>query len=309
MKSFYYLNPSNQPVGPMDLAAVRQLAEAGIVDGDVLVCEAGEEDWTPLSQLAETSLDSGAPKPPRTAPPPRSGLPPRRLKLPTATASSHRLIGPNTSASNPPDWIPIAAMVTGIVALLALCLPGLSLILAAPALTLGILGHRQAKGSARSFAVTGITCASLALVAALGMLLLWSGAGMTGNPEAVAIEKVLKRDAAIVREAKSRFPNDAAAGTRYVAEQLQRIDTSNCPADFRLAFQQHVNAWRQSIPYVQADTPLNAFLEGLYAGVTEDYGALGMSSYQADLAREQVNATYREVLNSAAVHGARIPES
>lgn len=306
MKSYYYLNTSNQPVGPMELAALRKLADAGMMDGDALVCEAGKEDWIPLSQLVEASSDSGKPKPPRTAPPPRSALPPSRLSLP---ARSHRSTGHDAAASHSSDWIPLVAMITGIAAVLALGLPGLSLILAAPALTLGILGHRQAKGAARSFAVTGITCASVALAAALGTLLLGTGTGLTGNPEAAAIEKVLKRDTAIVREAKTRFPNDAAAGTHYVAEQMQRIDTSNCPAEFRLAFQQHVNAWHQSIPYVQADTPLNAFFEGLYAGVTEDYRALGMANHQANLAREQVNSTYREVLNSAAVFGARIPES
>lgn len=78
---FYYLNDSNQPVGPLDLLAIKKLEKAGLVAHDVLVCEAGREDWAPLSEMIEPEPQPASPRPPRTAPPPRTTRQPRPVFL------------------------------------------------------------------------------------------------------------------------------------------------------------------------------------------------------------------------------------
>lgn len=216
-----------------------------------------------------------------------------------------------SSSPVPHTWFPLASMIAGILAILTLfsSIPIFSILLGVPALTLGILSLRRNVIGNKPFSVIGIATSSVALVFSMGFLLLGLGGGNAGNLEAAAIEKALEQDQAIYHEAKSKFPNNAAQATRYIAEKMQRIDITRCPPEFRLAFQQHVNAWAQAAPYIQADTPLSAFFEGLYAGATDDYRLLGVSSYQANVAKEQIGATYRVVLTVAAAYGARIPDS
>ncbi len=296
MSDFYYLNTEQQAVGPMSLEGIRKLVDVGIVDSRVLVCPAGEQEWKPLPERNEDATASVGP--PRVPPPPRSH--------PSASAA-----GMVSSSLAPSTWFPLASMIAGILAILTLfsSIPILSILLGAPALTLGILALRQTVIGNKPFSVTGIATSSVALVLSIGFFLLGLGGGFAGNPEAAAIEKALEQDQAIYREAESRFPNNAAQATRYIAERMQRINTTSCPPEFRLAFQQHVNAWAQAAPYIQADTPLSAFFEGLYAGATDDYRFLGLSSQQANLAKAQIGDTYRVVLNVAAAYGARIPRS
>ena len=296
MADFYYLNAELQPVGPMSLESIRKLVDAGIVDAGVLVCPAGEQEWKPLPERNEGATATVGP--PRVPPPPRSH----------PSASVARAATPSPV---PSDWFPLVSMVAGITAILALfsTFPILSILLAAPALTFGILSLRQNVIGNKPFSVTGIATSSVALVVSIGFFLLGLGGGYVGNPEAVAIEKALEQDQAIYNEAKSKFPNNAAQATRYIAERMQRIDITRCPPEFRLAFQQHVNAWAQAAPYIQADTPLTAFFEGMYAGATDDYSNLGISNHQANVAKAQIGDTYRVVLNVAAAYGARIPES
>lgn len=185
---FYYLNDSNQPVGPLDLLAIKKLEKAGLVAHDVLVCEAGREDWAPLSEKIEPEPQPASPRPPRTAPPPRttrqprSGLPPRRFSVPFTDPEAQSSEPSGSSAATYPDWFALASMIVGITAILTMCIPGLSILLAAPALTLGILAYRQAITLKKPFAVTGIVTASTALVATLGILTLGPGGGLFGNP-------------------------------------------------------------------------------------------------------------------------------
>lgn len=169
--SFYYLNEANQPVGPMDLAAIRKLAEAGIVKVDVLVCEAGRQDWTPLSQRQEATAQVETPKPPRTPPPAQRPQP--------SEQSTQSTVEP--VATVPQDWFPIASLVAGIMALVALCVPLLSFLIGGGALALGILGFRLPEPKTRPFAIAGISIGAFALIVSLGIVL--SGGGGFGNPE------------------------------------------------------------------------------------------------------------------------------
>jgi hypothetical protein len=157
-------------------------------------------------------------------------------------------------------------MIAGITAILAMCLPILSILLAFPALAFGILSLRQVGRAKKPFAVTGIATASVALVASLGILLLGSGR-FTGNTEAYAIEKVLQKSAGISRDAQRKFPKNHAAQARYFAIELQKVDTRSCPPEFRVAFQDNIEAWETAIPYLAANTPLTMFFEGFFGGL------------------------------------------
>src|SRR6056297_718679 len=78
---FFYADENSQPVGPLSLEEIRRFADAGVVPQDVMVCEAGGEDWRPLTGF--TSL-------PRTAPPPKST---------TETDANKKLQGPALMAN------------------------------------------------------------------------------------------------------------------------------------------------------------------------------------------------------------------
>jgi hypothetical protein len=297
MPDYYYLNSDNQPVGPMDLAAIRKLAGVGIVGPDVLVCEAGHADWTPLSQKQDPASQPEAPKPPRTPPP--AQRPQRTIPTP------QRIV--RASAPTYPDWFPIASMVAGIVAIITLWAPLLSILIGAAALTLGILGYRLPEPKGRPFCITGISVSSVALVVSLGIILSGASAGFTGTSEARAVERVLERGIRVDKDAEKRFSGDAPAIARHYARELQRIDTRDCPLDFRVAYQDLVAAWESAIPYLDADTPLTSFFEGFFGGLTNDYSGVGFSNHQARLALQQIHHANQSLHRIAVAHGARIP--
>lgn len=54
-EAYYYADDNSQPVGPLSLDEIRRFADAGVVPSDVMICEAGSEEWKPLSSFAEPS--------------------------------------------------------------------------------------------------------------------------------------------------------------------------------------------------------------------------------------------------------------
>jgi len=291
---FYYLNAEQQPVGPMGLESIRKLVDVGIVDAGVQVCPAGEQEWKPLPEWGEPATASVGP--PRVPPPPRSH--------PSASVA-------RAAASSPvlPGWFPLASMIAGITAILTLfsSIPVLSILLAAPALTLGILAIRQNVIRNNPFTVTGIVTSSVALVVSMGILLLGHGGGFVGNPEAAAMERALTQGIEIGRDAATLFPNNATSQSRFIASELQKVDTRGCPLEFRVAYQRNVEAWEIAVPYFQADNPLTSFLEGVYGGLNNDYSGIGTSNYQARLAAQNIDETYQQLKMTAVALGAGIP--
>lgn len=295
----YFRNEDNQSVGPMDLAAIRKLAEAGIVKPDVLIREAGSETWRPLSRRKEPTVEAEAPKPPRTPPP-------ARRPQQTATAQAPPS---NRGASAPahPDWFPIASLIAGTVALVALGVPLLSLLIGGTALILGILGYRSPEPKIRPFAIAGLSTGALALIVSLGISLSGTGGGTSRNPEAAAIERVLEQRDRIYRDAAKNFRGSTADAAQHFARELQRIDTRDCPTEFRVAHQDVVTAWGTSIPYLAADTPVTLVFEGVVGWLTDDFSGIGLSNQQAQLATQQLQAAHQSLHRIAVVHGARIP--
>jgi S1-C subfamily serine protease len=94
-----------------------------------------------------------------------------------------------------------------------------------------------------------------------------------GRSPASEIQSVLNQCAKIAKKASALNVNPAAKDG-YVADGFQAIDASRCPQDFRIAFQEHINAWR------------NAPFDG-----------------------QEMNTTYFRLTKIAAAYGARIPRS
>lgn len=121
------------------------------------------------------------------------------------------------------------------------------------------------------------------------------------------IERVLNRCTEISKEA-SKF-QDPAAQAGYVADAIQGIDTSRCPPDFRVAFQEHINAWRHAESAYSANTFGNNILEGALAAITENPQMIGQTAFAAGDAFQHINATYYRLVTIATAHGARVPLS
>ena len=133
------------------------------------------------------------------------------------------------------------------------------------------------------------------------------GPGCARKP-ASAIEATLNKCAQLSQTVNASKMNSAQAAT-YLATEMQKIDVRGCPEDFRVAFQQHINAWREAAPYLSQNTTLNAVLEGVAAGVLEDPSLIGTAQRNSSLVLGRVNQTYSELVTIAASQGARVPVS
>ena len=147
----------------------------------------------------------------------------------------------------------------------------------------------------------------ITLVASLIAMVTSLVSGCSKSP-ARAIERVLNNCAGQTEEI-NRSKMSAAQAALELARRMQAMDTRSCPADFRVAFQEHINAWRNAAEYFSADTGLNAFFEGLAAGFFEDASLLGVSARNAQLAAREINVTYQRLVTIAAAYGARVPNS
>ena len=121
------------------------------------------------------------------------------------------------------------------------------------------------------------------------------------------IEKVLNKCAAISAEA-SRQPTPEQK-IDFVTRSFQSLDTSECPEDFRVAFQSHVNAWLQFQAMSGQNTLAANFVEGFLGGFTGDTSKIGQTDGNASAANQYVNNTYFRLTEIAAAHGARVPRS
>lgn len=283
---FYYLNDDRQPVGPMDLKAIRKLSDAGIVDSEVLVCPAGEEEWKSLTHWKEPVTERS--NPPLAPPPPRSSVVPSLSPLAAAISPPY------------PEWLPFVSTIAGVFSLLMFYLPVIAFLLGAAALTSGILILRQAKPEGRRLAWAG------AITGALGLLALLFGV-FGGGGEVAAIEDALAEGIQISQIAARQFPDSAAHQAKFVAYELQKVDTRGGPPEFRVAYQRNVDAWEAAIPYFEVNNPAVWFLEGFFGGLSNDYSAVGFTDYQARVAAQNIDETYRDLRTIAVAYGARIP--
>ena len=131
--------------------------------------------------------------------------------------------------------------------------------------------------------------------------------GACSRTPAGSIEHVLNQCAEISSAASRQQSLTAKAG--YVADHFQALDTSGCPMDFRMAFQAHVNAWRQAQMAFANNTLTNNFIEGAVAGFSGNTSNVGATMGAASQANEDINSTYYQLTTIAAAYGARVPRS
>lgn len=293
MADYYYLNAENQPVGPMTLEGIRKLVATGIVGSNVLVCPAGEGEWKPISDW-EAPVDPPL-GPPLTPPPPRASSQP--------AAES-----PSPSWTSLPEWTAPAAMWGGLLSILVSFLPVLALLLAIPAVVGGVLVLKRPASSKRGFALAAILTGGLGALPALLIILgMFFGMLTPGGGEVAEMERALRKGIEVGHDAAKRYPDDAASQSRFIASALQKIDTRGCPPEFRVAYQRNIDAWETAAPYFEANNPATWFLEGFFGGLANDFSGVGYTDYQARLAAQNIDATYRDLREIAVAYGARIP--
>jgi hypothetical protein len=292
---YYYLNSDNQSVGPIRLAAIRTLVASGIIDESVRIRINGSEEWQPLELLTPAPSLMKDPASPRTPPP-------FLRSVPGSRSTSGRSAATNR---DPLRFFPQSSVIGGITSLMLTFSPLASLAVSMISVIVGAVALSRVSERNKSVALTGVLISSFSLVVSL--FFLSPTGGGAENREGQAIERVLKSQIDFVHDANEKFPESPLEQLRFLASRLKSIDVTGCPPDFRLAYQRYLNSIDRSLPYIAADTPINSFIEGLYAGFTEDYTSLGATNYQARIAIGQIEESFREVLNSAAFYGARMP--
>jgi hypothetical protein len=126
-----------------------------------------------------------------------------------------------------------------------------------------------------------------------------------------AIERVFRADDKLAKERErlppKATPSQIAWSFGVYCDALERLDTADCPADFRVAFGQHIRAWREAQVALQ-QLP-DGFLEGLLMGalnsVLRGENDGGTSRLEGELKRtiERVRTTYEEVEKIGAKYG------
>lgn len=143
------------------------------------------------------------------------------------------------------------------------------------------------------------------VIVALACLLPFGGCSRGPGAE---IEAVLNECARLSQQVNESKMNSTQAAL-FLADKMQEIDTRKCPQDFRVAFQQHINAWRNAASAFDQNTPLNTFFEAFAAGLLKDFSQLGASQQTLNSAIAGINSTYERLTEIATSHGARVPRS
>jgi hypothetical protein len=145
-------------------------------------------------------------------------------------------------------------------------------------------------------------------IAFLILVLVAAGLTACSRSPSARIEDVLNRCAEIGRKA-SGFQMDEASKAHYIAASFQEMDVSGCPEDFRVAFQEHVNAWQQFQMAAANNNVVNNVVVGAVSGITNDPSGIGQLQGAEASAQDAVNQTYYRLTEIAAQYGARIPRS
>jgi hypothetical protein len=129
-----------------------------------------------------------------------------------------------------------------------------------------------------------------------------------------AIERVLKADEKLAKERGNlppkATPSQIAWSIGVYCDGMERLEMGDCPADFRVAYKQHMRAWRDTQAAV-SQLP-DSFLEGVFLGFFNGMlrGELdgGSGRLEGDLKRaiERVRTTWEEVEKIGAKYGAAL---
>ncbi len=127
--------------------------------------------------------------------------------------------------------------------------------------------------------------------------------------------RALKADQKLMKELKDNLPPKVtpaqlAWSIGGYCDRLERLDMTDCPAEFRVAYTQHMRAWRDT------QAALKQLPDGLLEGVLMGIGNFflrreadgGVARLEGDLrrAQERVRATWEEVEKIGAKYGAAL---
>ena len=126
--------------------------------------------------------------------------------------------------------------------------------------------------------------------------------------QADAIEAVLNKCAKYSTHVNQ---SNLGAGDKaaYLADQMQSLDTRDCPPDFRQAFQAHILAWRDAASALANNTPENRYFAGTVSEITGDPTLVAQTQLKTSLATQRIDESYQALVSIARQHGARVPVS
>jgi hypothetical protein len=128
------------------------------------------------------------------------------------------------------------------------------------------------------------------------------------------ITRVLKADETLAKQRDSAVPHDAppsviALCIEHYCDGLENVDMSDCPADFRVAYREHMRAWRQMDAAIKElpDSFMGGFLEGFVNSLEGELDG-GASRIRGDLknASSNVEGTWSCVEQTGAKYGAAL---
>jgi len=128
------------------------------------------------------------------------------------------------------------------------------------------------------------------------------------------VTRVLQADQAIEKQMEGSIPVDAppsviALCVDHYCDGLENLEMSDCPADFRVAYHEHMRAWREmdaaikQLPDSFADGLWEGFINGLQG---EMDGGAGRIRGDLKNASDNVESTWNNVEQTGAKYGAAL---
>lgn len=163
----------------------------------------------------------------------------------------------------------------------------------------------------------------LSLFGVVVLFLIVGGVGCSNSADAtkaaaaktkVAIERVWSADQKLAKVRDNLPPKATPSQISWAigvyCDDLEKIDMSDCPADFRVAYTQHIRAWRESQEAVKQlpDSFFKGLAMGFFNGVFRGERDGGTSRLEGDLKRaaERTRSTWEEVEKIGAKYGAAL---
>lgn len=155
---------------------------------------------------------------------------------------------------------------------------------------------------------------SLSIFPSIALMVAYSGCSASEDKQKDAVLRVLRADDEHSKQwrglPQNAPPSKVARSLASYCSAMEQIDTSDCPADFRVAYTQHIRAWRdvQAAVAQLPDGFLDGFFMGLFNGVVRRELDGGANRLEGNLNRaiERVRATWEEVEKIGAKYGAAI---
>ena len=130
----------------------------------------------------------------------------------------------------------------------------------------------------------------------------------------VVVLRVLQADRQLSKRFEALPPNTTPSQFAWAVgmycDGLERLEMSDCPADFRVAYRHHVQAWRETQAALK-QLP-DGFLEGLFMGAMNSFlrreqdGGVARLEGGLQRAMERVRDTWIEVEKTGAKYGAAL---